>query len=96
MSVFGSYYPAGAEHDPSAPWNQEDADGCDTCDGTGMVECHECDGERDDCDRCGGRGPEQCSDCYGTGEGETPSQRRARLAEEKADADYDREKDERE
>jgi DnaJ-class molecular chaperone len=82
MSVFGNNYPAGAEHDPSAPWNQEDSEFCDRCDGCGYIGDE--DNERD------------CPDCGGTGEGETPSQRRARLAEEKADADYDREKDERE
>lgn len=31
------YYPAGAEHDPNAPWNQEDPVmvECDECNGTG-------------------------------------------------------------
>ncbi|MEY4387665.1 MAG: hypothetical protein RLY20_2948 [Verrucomicrobiota bacterium] len=24
MSALGYHYPAGAEHDPRAPWNQED------------------------------------------------------------------------
>ena len=33
MSVFGYNYPAGAEHDPSAPWNQPDD--CEHCNGTG-------------------------------------------------------------
>ena len=50
MSVFGNYYPAGAEHDPRAPWNQEDADECETCGGDGSDD----DGER--CEDCGGSG----------------------------------------
>lgn len=33
------YYPAGAEHDPNAPWNQEDPVmvECDECNGTGYL-----------------------------------------------------------
>lgn len=33
------YYPAGAEHDPNAPWNQEDPVmvECDECYGTGYL-----------------------------------------------------------
>ena len=97
MSVFGNNYPAGAEHDPRAPWNQEDADECKTCAGSGEIVCPDCRGRGVDgnCAECE-YGKMPCEDCDGTGEGETPSQRRARLAEEKADADHDREKDERE
>lgn len=58
-----SNYPSGAENDPSAPWNQEDAPTvkCETCNGTGEVDgenCEDCEGtgeveeeyEHDDCD----------------------------------------------
>ncbi len=41
-------YPAGAENDPRAPWNQRDAELCERCDGSGKMDdgeaCHECDG----------------------------------------------------
>ena len=42
MSVFGYNYPAGAEHDPNAPWNQKDPEECSECGGEG---CEECDWE---------------------------------------------------
>lgn len=32
---FGWAYPAGAEHDPRAPWNQPDA--CEACEGEGRI-----------------------------------------------------------
>ena len=50
MNAFGWDLPAGAEHDPAAPWNQEDADDCETCGGDGSDD----DGER--CEDCGGTG----------------------------------------
>ena len=31
MSVYGWDYPAGAEHDPRAPWNQHDDNVCPAC-----------------------------------------------------------------
>ena len=31
MGIFGWDYPAGAENDPRAPWNQDDDDGCEDC-----------------------------------------------------------------
>lgn len=79
MSPFGWDYPAGAEHDPRAPWNQEDADDCPECDGTGQV---------NDSD-----GPDECQVCGGSGRGETLSERRMRLLEDKADRDLDAAKD---
>jgi hypothetical protein len=85
-------YPAGAEHDPRAPWNEEDAEPCDHCDGEGFVTCEDCDGAGM-CDTCGERGYVQCPSCIGSGEGETPTERRMRLAEEKADRDLDLRKD---
>jgi len=36
-SVFGWHYPAGAEHDPNAPWNQP------------IPKCEECKHDADDC-----------------------------------------------
>lgn len=33
MSALGYHYPAGAEHDPRAPWNQPGE--CEKCDGLG-------------------------------------------------------------
>lgn len=50
-SPFGWGYPAGAEHDPNAPWNQPDAEEekCDECGNLFLVEelnednlCAEC------------------------------------------------------
>ena len=43
MGVFGWSYPAGAEHDPNAPWNQEEPP--DTCPICGAAN----DGAEDDC-----------------------------------------------
>ena len=53
MRGLGYNYPAGAEHDPSAPWNMEDADDCETCNGRGSI------GEGDD--------TEDCPACFGSG-----------------------------
>ena len=76
--ALGYDYPAGAEHDPRAPYNQRDPDNCEACDGKGTV------------DR--GDGDEECPDCDGTGDEHEPS--REEIAIEKADAEMDREKDE--
>ncbi|MFU8817397.1 MAG: hypothetical protein ACNA7W_18780 [Pseudomonadales bacterium] len=51
MSAFGWDYPAGAEFDPAAPWNQHDADECTQCGAD--VE------EGDDNDPC-----QECQDAY--------------------------------
>jgi len=50
-SVFGWHYPAGAENDPNAPWNQPDESEMDECECGNMKheeasycdECHEAD-----------------------------------------------------
>ena len=85
---FGYHYPAGAEHDPRAPWNQPGE--CETCGGSGKVECSFCDGEQDDCGRCGGRGPEVCPDCNGLGREKTRAELRAEWEEGKADMERDK------
>lgn len=41
MTAFGWSYPAGAENDPNAPWNQGDAP---------RVACTQCDFESEECD----------------------------------------------
>jgi DnaJ-class molecular chaperone len=74
----GYYYPAGAEHDPRAPWNREDADDCETCNGRGSI------GDGDD--------TEDCPACSGTGLGKTPSETRAQYLEDKADMERDEDK----
>lgn len=62
---FGWEYPAGAEFDPSAPWNQPDA--CEACDGEGRIwipppmtddseDYDEDDGAFEECDKCAGSG----------------------------------------
>ena len=42
--IFGWDYPAGAEHDPNAPWNQRDPELCPTCNGENpaMQTCETC------------------------------------------------------
>lgn len=80
-------YPAGAEHDPRAPWNEEDAEPCPRCNGTGRIPLEPPDTDPDDPET------DSCPDCFGSGEGETPTERRMRLAEEKADRDLDLRKD---
>lgn len=51
MNVFGWDYPAGAEHDPRAPWNEPPE--CEACEGSGempaengddVTVCQTCDG----------------------------------------------------
>lgn len=48
MNPLGCQYPAGAEHDPRAPWNQHDDEDCPNCFGTGgddnLEICESCDG----------------------------------------------------
>lgn len=39
---------------------------CWTCNGTGSVDCHVCDGSGQ-CQKCGGEGTVECRDCHGTG-----------------------------
>ena len=70
MSVFGYNYPAGAEHDRSAPWNQPDD--CEHCEGTGQA----ADADGDEVD---------CPDCDGTGRQKTRAELRAEYEEDKAD-----------
>lgn len=48
------------------PSNDE---GCDECEGAGLVECTECDDDTmDECDYCGQSGDVECEECNGTGE----------------------------
>lgn len=69
LTPFGYNYPAGAEHDASAPWNQPDY--CEHCDGTGQVA---------DTD-----GPDECQVCGGIGRQKTRAELRAEYEEDKAD-----------
>ena len=78
MNVFGWNYPAGAENDPAAPWNQKDAEECRECEGHGTKINHD-----------GSDGV--CPVCDGTGEETKPS--RAEIAMEKADRARDEAKD---
>ena len=77
ISVFGWHYPAGAEHDPRAPWNQPSD--CEKCDGTGQVTV----GKGDDAYL------DDCPHCDGTGLEKTAAQIRAECEEEKADMERD-------
>ena len=78
MRGLGYNYPAGAEHDPSAPWNMEDADDCETCNGRGSI------GDGDDTD--------ECPACLGSGREKTRAELRAEYLEYKADMERDEEK----
>jgi len=51
---FGWNYPAGAEHDPNAPWNQvePDVEECPECEGSGTI----WDDQELTCDTCEGTG----------------------------------------
>ena len=69
MNPLGYNYPAGAEHDPRAPWNRPDD--CEECDGTGQVA---------DTD-----GPDECQVCGGTGRQKTRAELRQEWLEDKAD-----------
>ncbi len=73
MNPFGYNYPAGAEHDPSAPWNQPDD--CEECFGKGFVLA---DGDTVD-----------CPDCDGTGRQKTRAELRREWLEDKADMERD-------
>jgi len=61
VNVFGWNYPAGAENDPAAPWNQKDAEECRECEGHGTKINH--DGSDGVCPVCDGTGelPERMS-----------------------------------
>lgn len=79
----GYDYPAGAERDLRAPWNQPGE--CERCGGDGYVPCRYCegDGPYDLCDDV----TERCRECDGTGCGKTPAQKRADWEDEKADTE---------
>lgn len=66
--ALGFDYPAGAEQDPDAPWNEKDEEPCGKCEGTGEVNCPTCRGLRRDgsCPECE-YGKHQCDKCEGTG-----------------------------
>jgi len=85
--ALGYDYPAGAERDSSAPWNQPGE--CETCDGSGSISCSHCDGELDDCPRCGGEPDYVCPDCGGSGREKTAAEKRAEWQEAKADMERD-------
>lgn len=89
-----SNYPAGAERDPRAPYNQSEPDQCEFCEGTGKVPCSTCD-ERihpnEDCAECDNSRLEVCPDCGGSGEAEEKS--REEIECEKADRARDEAKD---
>lgn len=80
MSALGYHYPAGAEFDPRAPWNQPGA--CEACDGEGRIilPAEHGDDEPDF---------ETCSDCDGTGREKTRAELRAEWEEDKADMERD-------
>jgi len=85
--IFVCNYPAGAEHDPRAPWNQKD-DECETCNGAEVIECpecHDCDGS--ECKECDDTGKVECPDCGK--ERESEAERRACYLEYKADCERD-------
>jgi DnaJ-class molecular chaperone len=90
VSVFGYNYPAGAEHDPSAPWNQPDD--CELCGGDGVKALSELGPSAwgEDCfseqDRI-----VTCPDCSGTGRQKTRAELRAEYEEDKADMARDNE-----
>jgi len=72
-NVFGWDYPAGAEHDPRAPWNEPPE--CEACDGEGVVTCSDCDGAGM-CETCSERGHHQCRFCNGSGRKQTDKESR--------------------
>lgn len=60
-----SDYPAGAENDPDAPYNEKDHGDCSTCEGTGYdikdtEDKHYC----PDCDGTGKKSEQQAQDEY--------------------------------
>ena len=52
-NVFGWDYPAGAEHDPRAPWNEPPE--CEACDGCGEIPAENGD-DSEACEHCNGTG----------------------------------------
>jgi DnaJ-class molecular chaperone len=56
MNGLGYHYPAGAEHDPSAPYNLRDESDCGYCDGRGYVNDQD---NNNDCPYCSGTGKEK-------------------------------------
>ena len=56
MNVFGWDYPAGAEHDPRAPWNEPHE--CEACEGSGEIFAENGD-DVTVCQTCDGRGRKQ-------------------------------------
>lgn len=89
MNVFGYDYPAGAQNDPRAPYNQHDPDACPSCE-DGLIMCPECKGDGQ-CLECDSSGKVRCDDCNGTGEEHKPS--RDEIECERADRARDEEKD---
>lgn len=80
MSALGYHYPAGAEHDPRAPWNQPGE--CEECDGKGSVLLPGEDvGDEPEAARC--------RYCDGTGREKTRAELRAEWEEDKADMERD-------
>ena len=92
MSAFGWNYPAGAEHDPRAPYNQHEPEACPACEG-GLIQCPECEG-KGQCWECDSSGKSRCDECDGTGEEHKPT--REEIECDKADRAMDAAKDERE
>ena len=92
VNPLGWQYPAGAEHDPRAPYNQCDPDACPECEG-GLIQCPECNGVGQ-CWECDSSGKVRCDECNGTGEEHKPS--REEIECDKADRAMDAAKDERE
>lgn len=78
MSGFGYHYPARAEHDPRAPWNQPGE--CEKCDGKGRVPASPSDLELGDAGTW-----HICPDCDGLGREKTRAELRAEWEEDKAD-----------
>lgn len=89
--ALGYAYPAGAEHDPSAPWNQSEPEECPVCKGERLLTCYHCKGDGQ-CPVCDSSGKLECDACDGTGEEHQST--REEIAEAKADEAMDREKDE--
>ncbi len=73
MNPFGYHYPAGAEHDPRAPWNQREISPCSECRGEGESPCEVCKGMGVDgmCPNCE-HGTVKCGHCDGTGDEPPP------------------------
>lgn len=91
-NVFGWDYPAGAENDPDAPWNQKDPVLCCDCNGEGKRRCKHClpgsATPTSECIECDGEGTIPCETCDAEGV-ETAREK----AEIRADMLYDQMKD---